>query len=62
MTSTTINAPAFYMTYEIYQGEEWVASSDSFEDALHYFRMYEAENPGSVRMYKALTFRKEVTP
>ena len=57
-----INPPTFHMTYEIYQGDEWVASSDEFSDALHYFHMYEEETPSKVRMYKAITFRKEVTP
>ena len=62
MTSTTTDVPPFRMAYEIYQGGEWVASSDSFDDASHYFHMYEEENLGRVRMYQTITFCREVTP
>lgn len=62
MTSTTTDVPPFHMAYEIYQGGEWVASSDDIDDAVHYFYMYKEENLGRVRMYQTIIFRKEVTP
>lgn len=62
MTSTITDKPVFSITYDIYQGDEWVASSDDIDDALHYFYMYKEENLGRVRMYKTLSFRKDATP
>lgn len=46
------------VTYEVWQGGEWVASSDSEADANHYLMMYSQD--GEATLYRVETTRTKI--